>query len=317
MVSITQAFAVDLTGQVCIDQYDGEFYGGVSTQPDFIRGAAKSSGGKPIICLASSSDDTSESRIRAQLKPGEGVGIARYDVHYVITEFGIAYLFGKSIRERALSLIEVAHPSFREALLEQAKALGYVAPSQYIASRTPYHIGEERRIRVKDSTEVLVRPARATDAQAIQGLCVKMTAEDIYSRFFRRLRTLSYQEAQALCNVNQETTVAFVAVHGPREQEEIVGSSCYFLDPATNFAEVAYMVLPEWQGTGIGTALYERMRDYAVRRGVLGFVAEILTGNARMLRLANRTTEEISFHRDEDVVRVTSKFRRANEAPST
>src|SRR5258706_16319163 len=101
MVSITQAFAVDMTGQVCVDQFEGEFYGGVSTQVGFIRGAARSPGGKPIICLASTTDDGA-SRIKPSLAAGDGVGIARSDVHYVITEDGIAYLFGKSIRERAV-----------------------------------------------------------------------------------------------------------------------------------------------------------------------------------------------------------------------
>ena len=138
MVSITQAFAMDLTGQVCVDQFEGEFYGGVSTQAAFIRGAARSAGGKPIICLASTTEDGA-SRIKPLLAAGDGVGIARSDVHYVVTEYGIAYLFGKSIRERAVSLIEVAHPSYREELLAEAKRLGYVPPEQYpgLACRLP------------------------------------------------------------------------------------------------------------------------------------------------------------------------------------
>jgi acyl-CoA hydrolase len=81
-------------------------------QGEFLRGASRSPGGKPIICLPSTSADGNESRIRDQLRPGEGVTVARTDVHYVITEFGIAYLFGKSIRERAVALIEIANPRF-------------------------------------------------------------------------------------------------------------------------------------------------------------------------------------------------------------
>ena len=134
MVSITQAFAIDLTGQVCVDQFGGEFYGGVSTQAGFTRGAARSAGGKPIICLASTTDDGA-SRIKPLLEAGDGVGIARSDVHYVITEYGIAHLFGKSIRERAVALIEIAHPRWREELLAAAKQLGYIQPGQYLASR--------------------------------------------------------------------------------------------------------------------------------------------------------------------------------------
>ena len=140
LVSVTQAFAVDLTGQVCADQFQGEFYSGVSTQPDFLRGAANSPGGKPIICLASTTDDGQESRIRPLLRMGEGVTVARSDVHYVITEYGCAYLFGKSIRERALALIEIAHPEFRPWLLEEAERVGYVRPDQTLRSRVAYPV---------------------------------------------------------------------------------------------------------------------------------------------------------------------------------
>ena len=122
MASLTQALVIDLTGQVCADQFRGEFYGGVSTLPDFHRGAARAREGKPIVCLTSTTDDGKKSRIRPALLAGEGVTLARADVHYVVTEFGIAYLFGKSVRERALALIELAHPDFRESLLRRGQA---------------------------------------------------------------------------------------------------------------------------------------------------------------------------------------------------
>ncbi len=130
MVSLSQAFAVDLTGQVCADQFEGGFYGGVSTLPDFHRGAVRSQGGKSIICLRSTTDDGERSRIRFQLLSGEGVGLARYDVHYIVTEFGIAYLFGKSMRERALALIEIAHPKFREQLVIRRVRCIWFAPTR-------------------------------------------------------------------------------------------------------------------------------------------------------------------------------------------
>jgi hypothetical protein len=94
------------------------------------------------------------------------VGIARSDVHYAVTEYGIAYLFGKSIRERAVSLIEVAHPSCREELLAAAKRQGYVPPEQYLASRAAYPVHEERAVRLKNGKDILIRPARAADADA-------------------------------------------------------------------------------------------------------------------------------------------------------
>ncbi len=307
MVSITQAFAVDLTGQVCVDQFEGEFYGGISTQAAFMRGAARSAGGKPIICLASTTEDGT-SRIKPLLAAGEGVGIARSDVHYVITEYGIAYLFGKSIRERAVSLIEVAHPSCREELLTEAKRLGYVPPEQYLASHAAYPVHEERAVRLKNGKKILIRPTRAADADALRALFHRMSPDDVYTRFFRRVRSLTYKELQTLCNVNHETEVAFVAVTGPRESEVVAGSGCYFLNPTTNLAEVAFMVAPEWQGAGLGTALQTRLQEYAVSRGVRGFIAEILPGNTPMLQLAQRAPGSVTTSRDGDVMHVTILF---------
>ncbi|MBV8613836.1 MAG: GNAT family N-acetyltransferase, partial [Acetobacteraceae bacterium] len=307
MVSITQAFAVDLTGQVCVDQFGGTFYGGISTQAAFLRGAARSPGGKPIICLASTTDDGA-SRIKPMLEAGDGVGIARSDAHYVITEWGVAYLFGKSIRERAVALIDIAHPAHREALLAEAKRLGHVPKEQYLASQAGYPVQEERRSRLKDGAEVLIRPARASDAAGLQALFHQMTPEDRYTRFFRRVRALSFQELQTLCNVNHETEVAFLAVTGPREHETVVGSACYFLNPTTNLAEVAFMVAPEWQGRGLGSALQRRLQEYASARGVRGFTAEILARNARMMRLANGAQGSVTTSKDEGEAHVTILF---------
>jgi acyl-CoA hydrolase/RimJ/RimL family protein N-acetyltransferase len=307
MVSITQAFAIDLTGQVCVDQFGGEFYGGVSTQVGFLRGASRSQDGKPIVCLSSTTDDGA-SRIKPMLEAGDGVGIARSDVHYVITEYGIAYLFGKSIRERALALIEVSHPHWREDLLKAAKKLGYVRADQYLASQAAYSVHEERIVTLKNGPKVMIRPARAADAGALQGLFHRLSEDDIYTRFFRRVRSLSYPELQTLCNVNHETEVAFLAVTGPRENERIIGSACYWLNPTTNLAEVAFMVAPEFQGAGLGTALQACLQEYAMRRGVRGFVFEILPRNSSMLRLAARAQGTITTSRDNDIVHVTVLF---------
>ena len=154
----------------------------------------------------------------------------------------------------------------------------------------------------------MIRPARAADADALRALFHRMSSDDVYTRFFRRVRSLSYKELQTLCNVNHETEVAFVAVTGPRENEVVAGSGCYFLNPTTNLAEVAFMVAPEWQGAGLGTALQSRLRDYAVSRGVRGFIAEIMPGNTPMLRLAGRLSGKVTTLRDEGEVRVSILF---------
>jgi RimJ/RimL family protein N-acetyltransferase len=131
------------------------------------------------------------------------------------------------------------------------------------------------------------------------------------------VRSLTYRELQTLCNVNHETEVAFLAVTGPRENEEVVGSACYFLSPTTNLAEVAFMISPEWQGGGVGTALQTRLVEYAVSRRVRGFVAEILPRNASMLRLIARAPDTVTTSRDENAVHVTVLFPASTEAQET
>ncbi len=308
MVSIAQAHAIDLTGQVCVDQFGGNFYSGLGAQGEFLSGASRSVGGKPIICLTSTSSDGQTSRIRANLAEGEAATIARTDVHYVVTEHGIAYLFGKSIRERVTAMIELAHPQFRATLFAQAQAMGYLPAAQTLQNMHAYPVEDEQTITLKDGREVMLRPAMSSDAQGIRDLFHHLSEADVYTRFFHHVRGLSDAEVQRLCNVNYENEVAFVATVGPREASDIVGQACYFIDPSTNLADTAYMVHPEWQGNGLGTALQNCMSKHAARRGVRGFVADILNGNTRMLKLASKSTDAVRAERTSDAVHVTQWF---------
>lgn len=126
MVAINSAIEIDLTGQVCADSIGTRFYSGIGGQVDFVRGAAHSEGGKPIIALPSATKDLKFSKIVPTLKPGAGVVTSRGDVHYVVTEFGAANLFGKTIQERVKALIEIAHPTFKDQLLEFAKKIYHI-----------------------------------------------------------------------------------------------------------------------------------------------------------------------------------------------
>jgi len=127
MVAINSALEIDLTGQVCADSMGHIFYSGVGGQVDFIRGAARSKGGKPIIAMPSTTKGDTVSRIVWELKPGAGVVTTRNDVHYVVTEYGVAYLHGKTIRERVKTLIDIAHPKFQAELEAKAFELGYLS----------------------------------------------------------------------------------------------------------------------------------------------------------------------------------------------
>ena len=308
MVSVNQACAVDLSGQVCSDQFQGQFCGGVATQAEFVRGAARSPGGKSVICLQSATDDGKESRVRLQLADGEGVSVARQDVHYVVTEYGTAFLFGKTIRERALALINIAHPNFRAGLLEEAKNIGYVRQEDELPLPGAYAAAEERKLLLRSQKTVLIRPTRVADAAALQQFYRRMSGEDRYTRIFQRFNNLTDDEALRLCNTDQDNVVAFLVVWPEDGKETLIGSACYFVNPSTNLADVAYMVAPAWQGVGIGKALQLRLMEYAKAGGLRGFTAEIQTYNANMINLAKQACDDISIQRRGEIYEVVMLF---------
>jgi acyl-CoA hydrolase/RimJ/RimL family protein N-acetyltransferase len=307
MVSVTQAFAIDLTGQVCTDSLDGVLYGGVSTGPAFHRGALASPSGMAIVCLGSRTP-AGRSAIRPELGPDEAIAIPRADVHWVITEYGTAYLFGRSLAERAVALIEIAHPDFREELLDAAKASGLVPRRQQLHSRTAYPVAEVREVKLRDGREVLIRPTRTSDTRAMQELFYRLSEENVRTRFFQQLTSLTDTAAQHLCSVDYDEEMAFAAVVGPSEQERIVAASSYYLNPASGLAEVAYMVDPDWQGGGLGAILHAGLVEYARNHGARGLRADVRPTNSRMIRVFKRGDHSFRMTTEEGVAELRMLF---------
>jgi acyl-CoA hydrolase/GNAT superfamily N-acetyltransferase len=307
MVSVTQAFTIDLTGQVSTESLEGALYGGVSTGPAFHRGAIASPGGVAIVCLASRTP-AGRSAISLDLGPGEAVAIPRADVHWVITEYGTAYLFGRSLAERAVALIEIAHPDVRTELLDAAIERGLVGPKQQLHSRTAYPVAEVRDVRLRDGREVCLRPTRTSDTRAMQDLFYRLSEEDRETRFLQKLSSLTDTTAQHLCSVDYEEEMAFAAVVGPPAHERIVAASCYYLNPASGLAEVAYMVDPDWQGAGLGGLLHAGLVEYARRYGARGLTADVRLGNSRMKRVFAHGDHSLSVETYAGVEELTMLF---------
>jgi len=303
MVSITQALAIDLTGQACCDRIGETLFGGLGSQPEFMRATARAPAGKPILCLYAT-DKSGASSVRPALGAGEAVAIPRSDVHFVVTEFGIAYLHGKSIEERALALIEVAHPDHRPWLLDQAREQGLVAVSYRRVNRDAYELGHEHRVRSKGGAPVTLRPARLSDVPSLQRLFHRCSSEDIYLRFFRYLRSLSVEEAVRLCTGSQGLDAVFVAVVGERESERLVASACLFGEATTQLAEVGYLVDPEWQGGGLGRELQILLIAKARGLGFRGLRAQVFAHNAKMIQLAKSSGLKISVERDRETCEI-------------
>ena len=282
MIAINSALAVDLTGQVAADTIGGQFFSGIGGQVDFIRGAARSHGGKPVIALPSTARDGQVSRIQATFEAGAGVVTSRGDVHYVVTEYGVADLWGKSVRERAMSLIDIAHPDHRGELLIQAKAKKYVFQDQ----REPKFFSRARSetVTLRHGDVIHIRPLRVTDERLLQDLFYRLSEDSVYERFLGHKTCHPREEIAMLADFDDTRNAALVAT-GNQDVEELLAMARYDVEPATGSAEVALVVRDEWQGRGIGTALFVRLIALARAQGVPGITAQVLATNGRMLKL--------------------------------
>jgi acyl-CoA hydrolase/GNAT superfamily N-acetyltransferase len=306
MIAINSALAVDLTGQVAADTLLGRFFSGIGGQVDFIRGASRSRGGKPIIALPSTAKGGTVSRIRPVFEEGAGVVTSRGDVHYVVTEHGVADLWGKNIRQRALALIEIAHPDFRADLMAAAKARKYVLVDQAVPRRGyPWEEAKVEELRTGET--VLVRPARISDEELLKDMFYRLSDESTYQRFLSYKRYHPHDEMQKLVDLDYHANIAFVAeVLG--EHPRIIAMCRHDIDPATNLADIAFVVADDWQGKGLGTTLMRRMIDVARERGLAGFSADVLTTNLGMLGIFHKSGLFVHTEREGNVYHLIATF---------
>ncbi len=307
LVAINTALEVDLTGQVCADSLGQQFYSGIGGHADFIRGAAMA-GGKPVIALPSTAvtKDGLRSRISAVLAEGAGVITTRGDVQYVVTEYGVAYLHGKTMRERAMSLINVAHPDFRAELLHAAKRRRIVYPDQIMPpTRKPYPAELETVVKVKDGQEVLVRPIRPDDEPKVREMFYKFSEQTVFLRYHGQLKSMPHNKLQVFCNIDYDTEMALVGVVGDEERSQIIGVGRYMTDPGKRTAEMAFVVGDDWQRQGLGTYLFQRLIEIGRSEGIRTFTADVLSENSGMLKIFHRSGMNVETSTDEGVVHVT------------
>jgi acyl-CoA hydrolase/GNAT superfamily N-acetyltransferase len=307
MIAVNSALAVDLTGQVAADTLMGRFFSGIGGQVDFIRGAARSRGGKPILALASTAAGGKASRIQAVLEEGAGVVTSRGDVRYVVTEYGVADLWGKNIRQRAMALIEIAHPDFRGELLREAKRRRYVFEDQ-VAPRAAWPWEEATREELAGGERVIVRPVRLTDEQPLQDLFYRLSDESVYRRFLSHRLEHSHVEMQRLVDLDYEHSVALVVCTAGGDREEILAISRYDVDPATGLADIAFTVREEWQNRGLGTLLMRRMAGIARARGLAGFTADVLATNRPMLAIFQKSGLVLELQLSAGVYHLVARF---------
>ena len=300
MVAINTALEVDLTGQVCADQIGHRFFSGLGGQVDFIRGAAKSRGGKPIIVLPSTAQNGSISRIVAHLEEGAGVTTPRGDVHFVVTEYGVAELHGKSIMQRALAMINVAHPKFRDELLAHAKSLHLVYQDQSdLALKAVYPEQYEMVARLADR-DIYFRPARTTDEQMLHELFYSFSDTTVYQRYMAPKKRFSHMELSGMVNIDYTNRMTIIAMIKEKNTWRAVGLATYDLDRERNTAEVAFIVHDKFQNKGIGMTMMEQLIRIGREKAIKAFTAETLSQNVRMLELFYRTGLKVETRLVED-----------------
>jgi acyl-CoA hydrolase len=294
MVSINSALEVDLSGQVVADSIGFQFYSGIGGQVDFVSGASKSRGGKPIIALPSTAKNGSVSRIVATLSEGSGVVTSRGNVHYVVTEFGIASLKGKSVRERALELIRVAHPKYREQLLAKIRENVWVPDYQKQFPTDIPELGDVQIKRIDLKGEIFyLRALNPADERRLQEFFYSHTKETVRMRYNYIPQGMTREKSCDLVSVDQRKDVAITIVkqEGSRNFIEAVGR--YYLYPKENACEVAFVTRENSQGKGMAKILLEKMIEIARARGLSKMFAIVRSENKPMISVF----EQFAFKR--------------------
>ena len=311
MTAINSAMEIDLTGQATAESLSGTFYFGVGGQADFMRGAVLAPGGKSILALPSTAIDDTISRIVPSLQEGTGVTLTRGDVHYVVTEYGIAYLHGKNIRERAMDLIAIAHPKFRPWLIEEAKKRLLIYKDQAFIPGTSgvYPVALETSRTTVSGLNILLRPVKIGDEPLMKDFFYGLSNDSMYRRFMSARMDMPHDRLQGFGIVDYTNRMMILAIVEGDRKETIVAIGQYEITKKMHTAEVALVVKDEYQNMGVGHDLLIYLTRLARRQGLLGFAADVLVENKPMLDLFKNMGFDTEQRSDEGVYEMRMMFR--------
>jgi acyl-CoA hydrolase/GNAT superfamily N-acetyltransferase len=308
MVSMNVPMAMDLTGQVAADALSSNHFSGVTGMLDFIRGASRSEGGKSILMLTSTTADGKKSRIAPVLND-TAIVVPRGDVQYVVTEYGAVNLFGKSLQERAMAMISIAHPDFREELFFEARKMGLLGAERTLSESVqgiyPIKLEETREM---DGELITIRPAKPVDERRIQEHFYTQDKDDIYSRFFQARTRFVRGDVEGMFQIDYVKNLTLLVVVGEIGFGKVVAVGEYLLDPAKNIAEVAFSVSKEWQGKGLGKIIMKKLSEAARENGISGLMAYTLPRNLGMIKLFKNLPYKTKTVYDGEVVELTCNF---------
>jgi len=245
------------------------------------------------------------------IREGAGVTLNRGDVHYVVTEYGIAYLHGKNIRERAMELIAIAHPKFRPWLIEEAKENNIIYKDQAFIPGKAGEYPEELEIYrgTKGEVEVLLRPVKISDEPLLKDFFYSLSDKSLYRRFISSRQDMPHDRLQDFVVIDFTKEIVILAMLQGEDKEALAGVGQYSINPGAHTAEVAFVVKDEYQNMGIGTELLSYLTQLAKRQGLHGFMAEVLAENKPMMHVFEKAGFDIERSVTSGVYELTMSFR--------
>ena len=308
MVSLNTAMAIDLTGQVAADALPYNNYTGINGLLDFTRGAAMSKGGKSILMMTSTSDHGRKSRIIPNLYD-IAVVVPRGDVQFVATEYGVVNLFGKTLQERAMALISIAHPDFRDELFSKAKELNLIDLGRKFKQviKGVYPLKYEETITI-NGIPIMFRPVKPIDERGVQEHYYTMNRGDIVSRFFHEKKSFVHDQIDTTFEIDYINDLTIVATIGELGFEKIIAVGEYFKNSIINMAEIAFSVSKEYQGMGIAEILQRKLARAARDNGIKGVVAYTSPENKRMIKLFHKLPYLITSNKEDDMLVLNCLF---------
>ena len=261
---------------------------------DFLTGAEASKDGGTIIGLPSR-NRKGESNIMVSLMDYPNQLRLRESVHMIVTEYGVANLKWRTIRERAQAMIEIAHPDDREHLIEQARQKKIIYPNQIFIKASahlyPSHISNTAEF--KGGISVKFRAIKPSDEEGMRRFFYRFSDQMIFYRFFYLVQTMTHDQMQEYVNVDYSREMSIVGLVGKSDSEKIIAEARFVKDESSNYGDVAFLIDEAYQGIGVGTHLLHLLIKLAQTQGLNGFTAEVLPENQPMMKLFEKTKHSL------------------------
>lgn len=312
-IAILPARKVDLTGRVALHRGKGNVTAGPGEALEFFYGASLSVGGKTVMALPSQ-NLKGESNIQLSVEGLPNQFSSREMVDMVITEYGIAILTGRTVRERAQALIDIAHPDHREELVDQAKAQNILYPDQiYLSESGRLYPEDIARITVlKDDLAVRFRAIKPSDEEGMRRLFYRFSDRAVYYRYFTPIKTMPHVRLQEYVNVDYRRTMSIVGLVGDAGEDKIIAEARYVVAKDQPMADMAFVVDEEYQNKGIATFMFNHLVETAKSRGIKGFTADVLATNKAMIKVFEKSPFKIKAFLDSGIYEMTMMVDEAN-----